>query len=318
MGKIAVALACLGYGSLRWQVLSDSVPSTDKQASARYAVDPMKAFALLSVSLHAAYNPCSTIVRPPMQTPASRLTSRRHRAPELCIGDMQRQLDEASVAGHRNWKQRLTRGRFVQGIVTGLAVSQIWPQSADADEVKPLTNLPLLAGKTYGKSEIMSTSSDFTRTSTGLYYKDNKAGAGESPQMGDRVVLDWSGYTIGFRGQPFETRQLRKLDKIEDALMRFVVGKGTVISGIEQGVQGMQAGGIRQVVVPFGPLSYPQSDMQHEKVGPKPSTFSGYQALNFVLMDNGMIDKTLLFNIKLLRVDKPDGKGGFISGKMYT
>jgi len=67
------------------------------------------------------------------------------------------------------------------------------------------------------------------------------------------------------------------------------------------------------VIVPYGDLSYPPSDINHDLVGPKPSTFSGQRALNFVL-ENPRVDRTLLFNVKLIRVDKQDGKGGFKRG----
>jgi hypothetical protein len=76
----------------------------------------------------------------------------------------------------------------------------------------------------------------------------------------------------------------------------------------------MQPGGIRQVLVPYGELGYPvDGDSNHDRVGPKPSTFSGMRALNFVL-ENPRVDRTMLFNIKLVRVDRPDGKGGFLRG----
>jgi hypothetical protein len=75
----------------------------------------------------------------------------------------------------------------------------------------------------------------------------------------------------------------------------------------------MKPGGIRQVIIPYGPLSYPEEDKEHERVGPKPTTFSGMRALNFVL-ENPRVDRTLLFNVKLIRVDRSDGKGGFIRG----
>jgi len=49
------------------------------------------------------------------------------------------------------------------------------------------------------------------------------------------------------------------------------------------------------------------------RVGPRPSTFDGMRALNFVLENKqGLIDKTLLFNVKLIRIDKSDGQGGFV------
>ena len=45
------------------------------------------------------------------------------------------------------------------------------------------------------------------------------------------------------------------------------------------------------------------------------TAFSGMRALNFVL-ENPRVDRTLLFNVKVIRVDKTigDGKGGFVRG----
>mmetsp|Transcript_4327 Transcript_4327/g.9311 ORF Transcript_4327/g.9311 Transcript_4327/m.9311 type:complete len:141 (+) Transcript_4327:468-890(+) len=94
---------------------------------------------------------------------------------------------------------------------------------------------------------------------------------------------------------------------------RTVLGSGAFVQGLEKGLTGMQPGGIRQIIVPYGPLSYPADDPSHERVGPKPTTFSGQRALNFVL-ENPRVDRTLLFNVKVIRVDKPNGKGGFSRG----
>lgn len=92
-----------------------------------------------------------------------------------------------------------------------------------------------------------------------------------------------------------------------------MIGSGTLVPGVECALRSMKPGGVRQVVVPYGPLSYPPEDLEHNKVGPKPTTFSGQRALNFVL-ENPRVDRTLLFNVKLIRVDKKDGKGGFVRG----
>ena len=176
-----------------------------------------------------------------------------------------------------------------------------------ADASKNLAFQPALEGKGYGKTEMSY--DDFTRTSSGLYYKDAKGGDGKlTSAKGDRVVIDWSGYTIGYFGRPFETRQLRSLDKLEDEFLRFELGKGTVIPALEEGLTGMSVGGVRQIVVP-PQLGYPPSDPSHDKVGPKPSTFSGQRALDFVLQNKELIDKTLLFNVKVIRVDKPGTNG---------
>ena len=159
---------------------------------------------------------------------------------------------------------------------------------------------PGLQGKDYGKSSMSY--SDFTKTRSGLLFKDGKAGGGKTPKKGDRVVVDWTGYTIGYFGRPFETKKLQELDEKDGAYTRFEVGKGEVIPGLEEAVLGMAEGGVRQIVVP-PEIGYPDSDPSHERVGPKPSTFSGQRALDFVLQNQQLIDKTLLFNVKLIRVD---------------
>jgi hypothetical protein len=47
---------------------------------------------------------------------------------------------------------------------------------------------------------------DFAMADEGWSFRDNKVGDGASPNWGDRVVFDWSGYTIGYFGRPFEAK----------------------------------------------------------------------------------------------------------------
>lgn len=201
----------------------------------------------------------------------------------------------------------LTRSALLH-IATLLPVSILLPASAtegnrpDRGAGAGYAQQPALEGKGYGKSEMDY--SDFARTPSGLLFKDAKPGdGGDTPQKGDRVVVEWTGYTIGYFGRPFETKQLRALDKVEDPDLRFVIGSGAVIPGLEEGVAGMTKGAVRQLVIKPR-IGYPADDPSHDRVGPKPSTFSGKQALNFVLQNQELIDKTLLFNVKLIRIDK--------------
>jgi len=164
-----------------------------------------------------------------------------------------------------------------------------------------------LSGKDYGK--IRTQYPDFTSTSSGLQYKDIRLGSGDNTaEIGDRVVIDWSGYTIGYYGRIFEARNKAQGGAFtgEDKdFYRFIVGSGSVIDGLDEGIQGMKVGGVRQIIVPpeIGYLN-PKNDPKHKMKGPNPSTFSGQRALDFVLGNQGMIDKTLLFNIELKRIDK--------------
>ena len=188
------------------------------------------------------------------------------------------------------------RATLLRGLLALAPAALLKRAPAAALEGGQLAFQPSLTGKGYGKTEMDY--SDFERTPSGVLFKDAKKGSGKSPEAGDRVVLDWSGYTIGYFGRPFETKQLRSLDGIEEgqAFLRFEVGGGTVIPALEQGVLGMSEGGVRQIVVTRPELGYPTSDPAHAKVGPKPSTFSGQRALDFVLQNQELIDKTLLFN----------------------
>ena len=164
--------------------------------------------------------------------------------------------------------------------------------------------------------KFVQTYEDFSQTDEGWQYKDVKVGSGDVQlENGDRAVFDWSGYTIGYFGRPFEAKggpQGGAFDKDVD-YSRTVIGSGTVVPGIEKALKCMKPGGVRQVIVPYGDLSYPADDLEHTRVGPKPTTFSGQRALNFVL-ENARVDRTLLFNVKLIRIDKSNGKGGFNRG----
>lgn len=164
--------------------------------------------------------------------------------------------------------------------------------------------------------KFLQTYEDFIQDPEGWQYKDVKVGSGDvTLASGDRAVFDWSGYTIGYFGRPFEAKggpQGGAFDKDVD-YSRTVIGSGSVVPGLEKALMSMKPGGVRQVIVPYGTLSYPADDLEHTRVGPKPSSFSGQRALNFVL-ENPRVDRTLLFNLKLVRIDKANGKGGFTRG----
>ena len=78
-----------------------------------------------------------------------------------------------------------------------------------------------------------------------------------------------------------------------------------VIPGLEEALVGMKEGGIRRVIVPVE-LGYPLNRKQLPDfdlgVGPVPTTFAGRRALGFVLGNEGLIDKTLLFDVELKRL----------------
>ncbi|CAO2034145.1 unnamed protein product [Urochloa humidicola] len=146
-------------------------------------------------------------------------------------------------------------------------------------------DMPALRGKDYGKTKMRYP--DYTETESGLQYKDLRVGDGPSPKKGETVVVDWDGYTIGYYGRIFEARNKTKGGSFE------------VIPAFEEAISGMAPGGVRRIIVPPD-LGYPDND--YSKLGPKPTTFSGQRALDFVLRNQGLIDKTLLFDIELLKI----------------
>ena len=47
---------------------------------------------------------------------------------------------------------------------------------------------------------------DFKELPSGVSYRDVNVGKGPEATKGDRVVYDWSGYTIGYFGRPFQAK----------------------------------------------------------------------------------------------------------------
>lgn len=92
--------------------------------------------------------------------------------------------------------------------------------------------------------------SDFTITDSGLKYYDMVEGDGATPEAGQTVTVQYTGWlTDGTkfdssldRGKPFE----------------FTLGQGQVIAGWDEGVSTMKIGSKRQMVIP-GDLAYGES-----------------------------------------------------------
>jgi FKBP-type peptidyl-prolyl cis-trans isomerase len=181
----------------------------------------------------------------------------------------------------------------------GLCIGFLGASPAYAENSELLqTNTPMsaLKDKDYGKGRLKYP--DYVETASGLQYKDFREGSGPGAKVGDLLVLDWDGYTIGYYGRPFEARNKPKGSSFaEDKdFIRYKLGSGTFIKAFEEALVGMKVGGIRRLIVPEE-LGYPNGD--YKKFGPSPSTFAGERALGFVLENKGMIDKTLLFDVEI-------------------
>jgi peptidylprolyl isomerase len=82
----------------------------------------------------------------------------------------------------------------------------------------------------------------YTKTDTGLLYKDVVQGKGEVPTTGQRVVVHYTGTLED--GTKFDSSVDRKKP------FEFTFGTGQVIKGWDQGLATMKPGGKRILVIP--------------------------------------------------------------------
>lgn len=83
---------------------------------------------------------------------------------------------------------------------------------------------------------------DYITTASGLKYYDLTPGTGATPTTGQTVVVHYTGWLVD--GTQFDS----SIDRGET--FSFVIGKGSVIPGWDEGVATMKVGGKRQLVIP--------------------------------------------------------------------
>ena len=83
-------------------------------------------------------------------------------------------------------------------------------------------------------------------TSSGLQYEDKPVGTGATAQAGQHVSVHYTGwlYNSGVKGAKFDS------SKDRNDPFQFGLGAGMVIKGWDEGVQGMQVGGTRTLIIP--------------------------------------------------------------------
>ncbi|XWS63474.1 hypothetical protein CRYUN_Cryun06bG0100600 [Craigia yunnanensis] len=228
---------------------------------------------------------------------AGRASTGRRYGPIASLSMQQQQQQQQS--------QLIERRKVMVIAAVGLVAGALW-DSSDKEigmamaASSGFTDMPALRGKDYGKTKMRFP--DYTETESGLQYKDLRVGDGPTPKMGETVVVDWDGYTIGYYGRIFEARNKTKGGSFvgdDKDFFKFRLGSQEVIPAFEEAVLGMALGSVRRIIVP-PELGYPENDFN--KSGPRPTTFSGQRALDFVLRNQGLIDKTLLFDIELLKI----------------
>jgi FKBP-type peptidyl-prolyl cis-trans isomerase FkpA len=83
-------------------------------------------------------------------------------------------------------------------------------------------------------------------TASGLQYEDTIPGSGATAAAGQRVRVHYTGWLWqdGQQGRKFDSSKDRREP------FSFRLGAGEVIAGWDEGVQGMQVGGTRVLIIP--------------------------------------------------------------------
>jgi FKBP-type peptidyl-prolyl cis-trans isomerase len=97
------------------------------------------------------------------------------------------------------------------------------------------------------------TKDGFIVTKSGLKYKDIKVGTGPEVKAGDVVVVNYKGWLDN--GTVFDSSK-----KPGGQPISVPVGRGQVIKGWDEGLQGMKKGGVRELTIPPD-LGYGSDDM---------------------------------------------------------
>jgi FKBP-type peptidyl-prolyl cis-trans isomerase FkpA len=79
-------------------------------------------------------------------------------------------------------------------------------------------------------------------TASGLQYEEIKIGTGATAKAGNLVSVHYTGWLTD--GQKFDS------SKDRNEPFDFNLGAGQVIKGWDEGVQGMQVGGVRKLTIP--------------------------------------------------------------------
>ncbi|MES1981970.1 MAG: FKBP-type peptidyl-prolyl cis-trans isomerase [Pseudomonadota bacterium] len=79
-------------------------------------------------------------------------------------------------------------------------------------------------------------------TASGLQYEEITVGTGETAAAGQTVTVHYTGWLTN--GKKFDS------SKDRNDPFQFHLGAGEVIRGWDEGVQGMQIGGVRKLTIP--------------------------------------------------------------------
>jgi len=137
----------------------------------------------------------------------------------------------------------------------------------------------------------------FQTLSSGVKVQQLRPGDGASVGRSSTIAVEATGRLLNLNGvQFYSTKRLAGADALGGAEQVLRLGTGSVVPGLEQGLQGAKKNEIRRIIVPSN-LGYSEtSDLE-----PIPPTIEDKRALDSVLR-NPRRDAALLFDVKILRV----------------
>ncbi len=108
--------------------------------------------------------------------------------------------------------------------------------TSTSDTTTTTTTIPSTTG------EVNMDSTDTVTTDSGLQYKDLVLGTGAEASAGATAVVHYTGWLLD--GTKFDS----SLDRGDP--LQFVIGRGQVIAGWDEGVGTMNVGGKRELIIP--------------------------------------------------------------------
>ena len=108
--------------------------------------------------------------------------------------------------------------------------------------VLALVPLGIACGGGDSTNPLSSGDIDVITTATGLQYKDIVVGTGAAAEEGATAVVHYTGWLLD--GTKFDS----SLDR--GVPFEFVIGRGQVIKGWDEGVASMNVGGKRELIIP--------------------------------------------------------------------
>ena len=195
----------------------------------------------------------------------------------------QRQQDRLQRQARRRRRQRIWMSSIVSVVIIALAVVGIieYQNYSTAQQVKQqaaakaaatraaslhatataaamnacLSKLNLPPTATAGPVKPPTVTQTPVTTSDGLQYVDLQVGCGPAAKSGSGVSVEYTGW-LQSSGKKFDSSYDRSGNPFS-----FVLGQGQVIKGWEEGLIGMQQGGIRRLIIPpslgYGPAGSP-------------------------------------------------------------